>query len=50
MVGSTTVVMLVRKDEVVVANCGDSKAVLCKGCVVMPLSVGLKVISTFFLS
>ncbi|CAI0546711.1 unnamed protein product [Linum tenue] len=39
MVGSTAVVAVVGKEEVVVANCGDSRAVLCRGGgVVVPLS------------
>ncbi|KAI3468615.1 hypothetical protein Pfo_025278 [Paulownia fortunei] len=38
MMGSTAVVVLVGKDEVVVANCGDSRAVLCRGGVAVPLS------------
>ncbi|KAG8375099.1 hypothetical protein BUALT_Bualt10G0065100 [Buddleja alternifolia] len=36
--GSTAVVVLVGKEEVVVANCGDSRAVLCRGGVALPLS------------
>ncbi|KAG8375098.1 hypothetical protein BUALT_Bualt10G0065000 [Buddleja alternifolia] len=38
IMGSTAVVVLVGKEEVVVANCGDSRAVLCRGGVAMPLS------------
>ncbi|KAF5460556.1 hypothetical protein F2P56_020420 [Juglans regia] len=37
-VGSTAVVVLVGKEEVVVANCGDSRAVLCRDGVAVPLS------------
>ncbi|KAL2547626.1 putative protein phosphatase 2C 24 [Forsythia ovata] len=37
-VGSTALVVLVGADEVVVANCGDSRAVLCSGGVPVPLS------------
>ncbi|CAK7335712.1 unnamed protein product [Dovyalis caffra] len=36
--GSTAVVVMVGKEEVVVANCGDSRAVLCRGGVAVPLS------------
>ncbi|KAK5834650.1 hypothetical protein PVK06_010326 [Gossypium arboreum] len=38
MVGSTAVVAVVGKGKVVVANCGDSRAVLSRGGVAMPLS------------
>ncbi|KAL2347965.1 hypothetical protein Fmac_001965 [Flemingia macrophylla] len=36
--GSTAAVVVVGKDEIVVANCGDSRAVLCRGGVAVPLS------------
>ncbi|EEF48973.1 protein phosphatase 2C 51 [Ricinus communis] len=42
MVGSTAVVAVVGRDELVVANCGDSRAVLCRGGVAVPLSVDHK--------
>ncbi|KAL8521259.1 hypothetical protein ACS0TY_011701 [Phlomoides rotata] len=42
MVGSTATVVLVGKEEVVVANCGDSRAVLCRDGVVVPLSTDHK--------
>ncbi|KAL0015994.1 hypothetical protein SO802_003063 [Lithocarpus litseifolius] len=38
MVGSTAVVVVVGKEDVVVANCGDSRAVLCRGGAAVPLS------------
>ncbi|KAK8358114.1 hypothetical protein V6Z12_A05G459100 [Gossypium hirsutum] len=38
MVGSTALVAVVGKGNVVVANCGDSRAVLSRGGVAMPLS------------
>ncbi|KAL0312464.1 UNVERIFIED_CONTAM: putative protein phosphatase 2C 8 [Sesamum radiatum] len=38
MMGSTAMVVLVGKEEVVVANCGDSRAVLCQRGVAVPLS------------
>jgi hypothetical protein len=43
MIGSTAVVAVVGKEEVVVANCGDSRAVICRGGVAVPLSVDHKV-------
>lgn len=44
MVGSTAVVAVVGKEELVVANCGDSRAVLSRGGVVVPLSIDHKVL------
>lgn len=37
-IGSTAVVAVVGKDKVVVGNCGDSRAVLCRGGVAIALS------------
>ncbi|XP_074281678.1 putative protein phosphatase 2C 8 [Silene latifolia] len=37
-VGSTVVVAVVNEDVVVVANCGDSRAVICRAGVAVPLS------------
>ncbi|KAJ4822622.1 hypothetical protein Tsubulata_020953 [Turnera subulata] len=42
MMGSTAVVAVVGEEELVVANCGDSRAVLCRGGVAVPLSVDHK--------
>ncbi|KAL8102924.1 hypothetical protein AgCh_027451 [Apium graveolens] len=41
-VGSTAVVALVTKDKIIVSNCGDSRAVICRGGVVTPLSTDHK--------
>ncbi|KZV31765.1 hypothetical protein F511_00569 [Dorcoceras hygrometricum] len=40
--GSTALVVLVGKEELVVANCGDSRAVLCRGGAAVPLSMDHK--------
>lgn len=42
-VGSTAVVAVVTPDRVVVANCGDSRVVLCRNGVAFPLSSDHKV-------
>jgi protein phosphatase 2C len=42
-VGSTAVVALVCSSHVIVANCGDSRAVLCRGKEPLPLSLDHKV-------
>ncbi|KAL7122834.1 hypothetical protein ACP275_01G068700 [Erythranthe tilingii] len=42
-IGSTAVVVLVGKQEVVVANCSGSRAVLCRGGVVLPMLTDHKV-------
>lgn len=41
-VGSTAVVAIVAPTHIIVGNCGDSRAVLCRGKVAMPLSVDHK--------
>lgn len=43
MVGSTAVVVIVGEEELVVANCGDSRAVLCRSGIPVPLSDDHKV-------
>ncbi|KAH9802024.1 protein phosphatase 2C 77 [Citrus sinensis] len=40
--GSTAVVAIISPTLIIVANCGDSRAVLCRGKVPMPLSVDHK--------
>lgn len=42
-VGSTAVVAVVTPDKIVVANCGDSRAVLCRNGKAVPLSNDHKV-------
>lgn len=42
-VGTTAIVALVGPNQIVVANCGDSRAVLCRGGVALPLSLDHKV-------
>lgn len=49
-VGSTAVVAIVCPTHLIVANCGDSRAVLCRGKVAMPLSVDHKVGTVFSVS
>ncbi|CAA3030169.1 phosphatase 2C 37-like [Olea europaea subsp. europaea] len=41
-VGSTAVVAVVSPDKIIVSNCGDSRAVLCRNGVVIPLSTDHK--------
>ncbi|XP_052186739.1 probable protein phosphatase 2C 24 [Diospyros lotus] len=41
-VGSTAVVAIVTPDKIVVANCGDSRAILCRGGKAVPLSADHK--------
>lgn len=42
-VGSTAVVAVVTPNEIIVSNCGDSRAVLCRNGVAIPLSTDHKV-------
>lgn len=41
-VGSTAVVAVVSPDKIIVSNCGDSRAVLCRNGVAIPLSTDHK--------
>ncbi|KAI7734533.1 hypothetical protein M8C21_025061 [Ambrosia artemisiifolia] len=41
-VGSTAVVAVVTPDQIIVSNCGDSRAVLCRNGVAIPLSIDHK--------
>jgi len=43
-VGSTAVVAVVTPEKIIVANCGDSRAVLCRNSAPVPLSDDHKVI------
>lgn len=43
LTGSTAVVAVVTADHIIVANCGDSRAVLCRAGRAVPLSVDHKV-------
>ena len=42
-VGSTAVVAVLCSSHIIVANCGDSRAVLCRGKQAFPLSIDHKV-------
>lgn len=42
-VGSTAVVAVVTPEKIIVSNCGDSRAVLCRNGVAVPLSIDHKV-------
>lgn len=45
--GSTAVVAVLTPDHIVVANCGDSRAVLCRGGRALPLSNDHKVLDCY---
>lgn len=42
-VGSTALVAILTQNHIIVANCGDSRAVLCRGKEALPLSIDQKV-------
>lgn len=43
MVGSTAVVILLSGCQIMASNCGDSRAILCRGTQTIPLTVDQKV-------
>uniref|UniRef100_A0A2P2Q329 PPM-type phosphatase domain-containing protein n=1 Tax=Rhizophora mucronata TaxID=61149 RepID=A0A2P2Q329_RHIMU len=45
MVGSTAVVVVLSGCQIIASNCGDSRAVLCRGSQTIPLTIDQKVIS-----
>lgn len=44
MVGSTAVVVVLSGCQIIISNCGDSRAVLCRGTETIPLTVDQKVL------
>lgn len=48
MVGSTAVVVVLSGCQIIASNCGDSRAVLCRGTRTIPLTVDQKVIYKLF--
>lgn len=44
MVGSTAAVVVLSGCQIIASNCGDSRAVLCRGTQTIPLTVDQKVI------
>lgn len=44
MVGSTAVVVVLSGCQIIISNCGDSRAVLYRGTEIIPLTVDQKVI------
>jgi len=49
-VGSTAVVSVITPEKIIVANCGDSRAVLCRNGKAVPLSTDHKVSLYLFLT
>lgn len=49
-VGSTALVLIVSACQIIAANCGDSRAVLCRGTHAIPLTVDHKVSHCFSVS
>ena len=50
MVGSTAVVVVLSGCQIIASNCGDSRAVLCRGTQTIPLTVDQKVILEILLT
>lgn len=50
MVGSTAVVAVVSGCQIMISNCGDSRAVLCRGTQTIPLTVDQKVRTQYSLN
>lgn len=50
MVGSTAVVVVLSGCQIMASNCGDSRAILCRGTQTIPLTVDQKVKSNTLLS
>lgn len=44
MVGSTAAVVVLSRCQIITTNCGDSRAVLCRGTQTIPLTVDQKVL------
>lgn len=44
MVGTTAVVVVLSGCQIIISNCGDSRAVLCRGTETIPLTVDQKVV------
>lgn len=49
-VGSTALVAILTQSHIIVANCGDSRAALCRGKEALPLSTDHKVRNLFLVS
>lgn len=49
MVGSTAIVVLLSGCQIITSNCGDSRAILCRGTETIPLTVDQKVTLETFL-
>ena len=47
-VGTTAIIAVVGACQIIVANCGDSRAVLCRGGKAIPLSYDHKVCLVFY--
>ena len=50
MVGSTAAMLVLSGCQIITSNCGDSRAVLCRGTQTIPLTVDQKVLSLSILT